>query len=220
MVKETRFWIPWKTLTFLFILVWSTRLGDPRSSPNAFFLFSLNFLIFRSFGTKRMWDRSPTTSFSFILFFLKQFSFDRKGVDRTPTTHFIFLLNFLYSAEMSSDQFPRDSTFIFLLILLQVWPIVCGFKPHNSHFYFSLSFSYFGQGTRVQIPHATFFFYHFIFKIFNIVRSPVKFSVTSLIFSSFYIAWYTTYLGLNSSTRCWKLCTFFSSFSSTFTVTF
>ena len=168
-------------LHFYFILVWSTRLGDPRLSPNAFFLYSLKFLIFRSFGTNRMWDRSPTTSFSFILFFLKPFLFDREGVDLNPLNP--FLLNFLYSAEMSWVRFPDASTFIFLLILPLVWPRGCGFEPHTSHFYFSLSFSCFGQGTLVRIPHATFFFYHFISMIFNMVRSRVRFSVTSLFFN-------------------------------------
>ena len=65
--KGTRFSNPLKKLTFfLFILVWSIQLWDQSSSPNAFILFFLDFsLHFSLNGTKRMWDRTPTTSFTF-----------------------------------------------------------------------------------------------------------------------------------------------------------
>ena len=81
--------------TFLFISVWSTWLEDLRSIPNAFISFSplfltlffvhwdredvgsdphnlisfFSFLLILSFLDERVWDRTPTTSFLFVLLF-------------------------------------------------------------------------------------------------------------------------------------------------------
>ena len=62
--KGTLFQIPWTTLTFSFInFIWSIRFGTQVRVPMPSFYFSLNFSLHFSLNrTKRMWDRTPTTS--------------------------------------------------------------------------------------------------------------------------------------------------------------
>ena len=105
----------------LFILFWSISLGDPRPSPNAFILFFLNFsLHFSLIGTERMWNRTPTTWFPFILFSLIYLHLGREGVGSNPhNPTLIFLLTFslvLPRGRGFDSHTPQPFIFIFIFI--------------------------------------------------------------------------------------------------------
>ena len=114
--KGTRFLVPWKALTFSFVLALSTRLGDPRSRPNTYILVLLNFSLYFSFiGTERMWDRVPTTSFPFILFSLIPFLLGREGVGSNPhSPTLIFILKFPSFFLEIMGLFPTCLNLLFL----------------------------------------------------------------------------------------------------------
>ena len=75
----------------------SLRLRDTTSSPNANIYFPLFFLSFpyRSFGTERLWYRSPTASFLLFCFSLTYLSWLWGCGIESARPHFIFLFNSL-----------------------------------------------------------------------------------------------------------------------------
>ena len=168
--KGTRFKIPWSILEFfLFTLFYPRGLGTQVRAPMLSFFPLYFFLHFSLNRTKTMWDRNPTTSFTFhFSLLLISLLWPRDGRLELPQS----LFNSFNLPRRSWFRFPRLTSIFFHFLNSPSLPIGRGFDSHASHFFNLILFTllhYLEVMCSIATPHISFFFIN----SFLIVRSWV-----------------------------------------------